>query len=55
MRKIMTIALTMLVCALGAAVTGHAQAAGLTAAQILDKVDDAINGPKDQSTLSTSC
>ena len=33
----------------GAAVPALAQDSGLTAAQILDKVDDAINGPKDQS------
>jgi len=37
------------VCLVGAAVPGLAQDAGLTAAQILDRMDDAVNGPKDQS------
>jgi outer membrane lipoprotein-sorting protein len=37
------------VCLIGAAVPALAQDTGLTAAQILDKMDDAINGPKDQS------
>jgi len=36
-------------CLIGAAVPALAQDTGLTAAQILDRADDAVNGPKDQS------
>ena len=43
------IVLAAVFCLMGAAVPALAQDTGLTAAQILDKVDDAINGPKDQS------
>jgi outer membrane lipoprotein-sorting protein len=50
MRKAQTIiTLAAVLCLIGAAVPALAQDSGLTAAQILDKVDDAINGPKDQS------
>ncbi len=46
-RTITTLAIAL--CMIGAAMPALAQDAGLTAAQILDKADDAINGPKDQS------
>jgi outer membrane lipoprotein-sorting protein len=36
----------------GPALISHAQDAGPSAAQILDKVDEAVNGPKDQSYTS---
>jgi outer membrane lipoprotein-sorting protein len=49
MRATTWIALAALVGALGAAAPAQAQELGLTPAQIMDKVDDAINGPKDQS------
>ncbi|HVO40952.1 MAG TPA: outer membrane lipoprotein-sorting protein [Spirochaetia bacterium] len=49
MKKTIAMILAGLVCALGAAAHVQAQAGALTAAQILDKVDDAINGPQDQS------
>ena len=49
MRATTWITLAALVGALGAAAPAQAQELGLTPAQIMDKVDDAINGPKDQS------
>jgi len=49
MRTQTIIALAAVLCLIGAAVPTLAQDTGLTAAQILDKVDDAINSPKDQS------
>jgi len=49
MRTQTIIALAAVLCLVGAAVPTLAQDTGLTAAQILDKVDDAINSPKDQS------
>ena len=44
-----TVFAAIVAIAAAAAVPGAAQGTGLSAAQILDKVDDAINGPKDQS------
>ena len=49
MRKTTVITLAVLLCLAGAAVPAPAQDSTLTPAQMLDKVDDAINGPKDQS------
>lgn len=43
------IAIAALVGALAAAAPAGAQDLGLTPGQIMDKVDDAVNGPKDQS------
>jgi outer membrane lipoprotein-sorting protein len=43
------ITLAVVLCLAGASVPALAQDSGLTASQILDKVDDAINGPRDQS------
>ncbi len=47
-RRTIVLALAAMV-GLAAALPLAAQDTGLTAAQILDRVDDAINGPKDQS------
>ncbi len=48
-RFCITLVLVGALCLAGIAASVQAQDTGLTAAQILDKVDDAINGPKDQS------
>jgi outer membrane lipoprotein-sorting protein len=43
------VTLAAVLCLAAAAVPAPAQDAGLTAVQVLDKVDDAVNGPRDQS------
>jgi len=48
MKRFTTVAAVIALTAV-AAIPGTAQNTGLSAAQILDKVDDAVNGPKDQS------
>ena len=48
MRRFVVLAAVIAVAA-AAAIPGGAQSTGLTAAQILDKTDEAVNGPKDQS------
>ena len=49
MRKITTVTLAIVLCMVGAAIPALAQGSSLSPAQMLDRVDDAINGPKDQS------
>jgi outer membrane lipoprotein-sorting protein len=49
MRRTMWITLAALACLLGTAVHAQAEDTGLTAAQVLDRMDESINGPKDQS------
>lgn len=49
MRFITTLPLAALLWVFAAAAPAQAQDTGLTAEQIMDRVDDSINGPKDQS------
>ena len=49
MKRFMVIASAAVLCLAATLFPAQAQDKGLTPAQILDKVDDAINGPKDQS------
>ncbi len=49
MRRFLITALAAGLCLAAAAICAPAQDTDLTASQILDKVDDAVNGPPDQS------
>jgi outer membrane lipoprotein-sorting protein len=50
--KLIVLVVAAAVIISGPALIAHAQNAGPSAAQILDKVDEAVNGPKDQSYTS---